>query len=57
MKAATIPFSDVTKMLTVEIILTGLTVGKLRFRLAALIFRFGAFVAGTGLNLIEVKTK
>ena len=57
MKAATIPFSDITKMLTVEITLTGLTLGKLRFRLAAQIFRFGAFVAGTGLNLIEVKTK
>ena len=55
MKINTIPFSDITKQLVVEVRLTGLKIGKLRFSCAALIFRLGAFVAGTGITItIEV---
>ena len=56
MTSATIPFSDIAKNITVEITLTGLRRGRLRFKLAALVFRFGAFIAGTGLTL-EVDAK
>jgi hypothetical protein len=38
-------------MQSIELKVTGLKLAGLRFRLAALIFRFGALVAGAAVNI------